>query len=158
MGEGGCGLQPVGIVSGGDQELGGRLGADTDQLDQTRGCLRDQGVEFGVGLGYLLGEVLVSASRTPRRGPDRAGWVGEVSVGAETGKLRDQLVGGQAAQAFAHLGGGGDDEGANLVDRLGADLMAERRTTRRDRMASTMPSRVFGRPLARPDRTAVAAA
>jgi hypothetical protein len=26
------------------------------------------------------------------------------------------------------------------------DLMAERRTTRRDRMASTMPSRVFGRP------------
>ncbi|MDX3224670.1 hypothetical protein [Streptomyces sp. ME19-01-6] len=38
------------------------------------------------------------------------------------------------------------------------DFTAERRTTRRERMASTIPSRVLGVPPARPDRTAVAAA
>lgn len=50
------------------------------------------------------------------------------------------------------------EQHADLVDGLGTGLDRGVRATRRTRMLSTMPSRVFRVPSARPDRTAVAAA
>lgn len=41
------------MVAYGDQELGGCLGAYADQIHQPGSRLRDQGIEFGVGLGCL---------------------------------------------------------------------------------------------------------
>jgi hypothetical protein len=52
---------------------------------------------------------------------NRPGWAGEVA-GAEPGRRRDSLGGGQGGQLLPHRLGGSDDQAAELVAGLGAGL------------------------------------
>lgn len=120
--EGCLGPEPVGVVPGGDQELGRGLGADSGQRDQLGGGLGDQWLELGVGVGDLLGEVLVAAGQAPQCDPDRVGRVVGVRARPGAGQLSDQPAGGKAPQLLADLSGRGDDEVADLVDGLSEGL------------------------------------
>ena len=42
--------EPFGVVAGGDEELARRFGPDSEQRDQFRGGLGDQGPKLGVGV------------------------------------------------------------------------------------------------------------
>src|SRR6266498_420963 len=62
-GEGCLGVQPVGVVATGGQQLGGGFHADTSHGQQVGSGLFDQGSELGVGVGDFGGECLVASGQ-----------------------------------------------------------------------------------------------
>jgi hypothetical protein len=68
MGEGGLATQPLGVVTGGDQQLPGGVDPDPGQGDQGGGDRADQFLELGVKLGELGLELLPSAGQDPQGG------------------------------------------------------------------------------------------
>jgi hypothetical protein len=61
------GVQPVGIVAQGGQELSGDFVADAGQGDQAWGGRGDQRAELAVGFGDLGAEVVVAAGEAAQR-------------------------------------------------------------------------------------------
>ena len=52
-GEGCVAVEPVGVVTGGGQELAGGFGADTAAFEQRGRGLGGEGAQLGVGVGDL---------------------------------------------------------------------------------------------------------
>src|SRR3712207_6131466 len=66
-GEGSLASQPLGVVSGHDQQRRGVVGTDACQRDQLRGDLRHQPIELRIQLGDLFREGFVTASHRTER-------------------------------------------------------------------------------------------
>jgi hypothetical protein len=86
----------------------------------------DERFQGGIQLGDLGGQRLVAAGHGGHGRFNRLGWAGEVA-GAEPGRRRDSLGGGQGGQLLPQRLGGSDDQAAELVAGLGAALTAPRR-------------------------------
>jgi hypothetical protein len=102
-GERGLGVQPPGVVAGGDQQRGGAVGADAVQVAQLGSVAGGEGVELLGEQGDLGVEVLVAAGQAAQGQPDRRGRGGK-RAHLERGGGTDQPAGGQAAQLLAELG------------------------------------------------------
>ena len=61
--EGCLAVDPAVVVTGGDQELAGDLGADAVQFDELGGCATDQGIDLAVEELDLLVETLPAAGQ-----------------------------------------------------------------------------------------------
>ena len=98
----------------------------------------------------------MTAGQPAQRGLGGLYGVSEITSGAHPGAGIDERSSGQAAELLAQLRGAGQEQGAQLVDRLsaGLDRAAAGYAQRPDRL----PSRLFGVPAARPDSAASAAA
>ena len=155
--EGGLGAEPLGVVTGGHQQLPGGVDPDPGQGDQGRGDRGDQQLELAVELGELGLELLPAPSRVRRlalvaaiglvRGPGRSaaqtpnqGLVLSPSSGcrSSSGALCSTPYSCSAAATRAFI--------------------APRRATRSTRIISTWPSRVLGTVVATPARVDRAAA
>ena len=86
-GEGSLGADSVGVVAGGDEQLGGGLVADAFDGDRLRAGPFDEGSQLGVEVGDLAGERLVAARQGAQSGADRDLGVGGVAGGAPACRL-----------------------------------------------------------------------
>ena len=118
-GQGGVGAEPVGVVSGGDQQAAGGLHPHAVAGQQSRGGPAGEDGQVGVERVQLGGEGLVAAGQIPQgaAGGDRR--VGTVPW-VLGGQLRDPLGGGQRVELGAEGVGGSDQQVAQLVGGLGA--------------------------------------
>jgi hypothetical protein len=81
-------VQPVGVLSGGDQELSGDVGGDPVEGEQAGVDRGDQWFEQGVELGDLDGELLVASGEAAQR--DQGG--GRGVTGAWAGRVARRAV------------------------------------------------------------------
>ena len=157
-GEGLFGVQPVGVVAGGDQQGAGGVGPDAFEGQQVRGQGFGDAVHALLGLGVPGGEVLDALGQLAQRVAGGAEQGVVVSGDPEVGTGVQQFAVRQAAEALAERVGCEDQQGLELVDRLGAVLADPAQQEFRVRNASTCPSRVLAIAVAWPDRTARPAA
>ena len=116
------GVQPVGVVPEGGQELSSDFGADAGQPDQAWGGCGHQRAELGIGLADLLAQVLVPASEAAQCGLGGVHGVGDVAGGSQPRAGCDQGGRGQGAQLFAQLLRGGDQQRLELIGGLAPAL------------------------------------
>ncbi|WP_244903702.1 hypothetical protein, partial [Ornithinimicrobium cerasi] len=116
-GEGGPGAQPLGVVAGGQQQLGADHGAHALDREQARVRCGRPGADACGELLDLGGQVTVAAGQ----GPQRVEEVGVVGVGDLSGpaggKGVQQPGRWQVPVVVADPGGGVDQEGADLPPR-----------------------------------------
>ena len=148
--------QPLGMVAGGDQQDGGDIRADAVDAQQAGGLQCDQRREDVVEAVDLLGEILRSAAQLAQARP---GWRSQRSrrAGSQRGQLGDQGVGGVPAKRARRSSGPVRTRARIWLIARVRSPRAERLATINARMASTVPSRPLGAPLALPDWAARAA-
>lgn len=156
--EGCLGTHPFRVVVGRSQQLAGGFGADAVEPQEHGGGLPGQEAEFSVQLGDLLVHGLVAAGQAAWRRAGRGQRAGQVVAGPQSGQ-------GAFQGRTVHAGGlltehrrRGDEQTPDLVHRLGASLDRAAAGDAQHADGSTTPSLLLGVPVARPDRTAVAAA
>ena len=84
-------MQPVGVVTGGDEYLSGDFGADPGQRDQSRSRRGHQCPQLGIGGADLFGQVLVASGQAAQRGLGGMLGIGDVTGWSQPGAGRDQL-------------------------------------------------------------------
>ena len=77
MGEGGLAAEPMGIVTGGHQQLPGGVDPNPGQGDQGRRGRGDQQLELSIKLSELGLELLPAASQGPQARLGRGYWAGQ---------------------------------------------------------------------------------
>lgn len=123
--KGRLGVQPLGVVSPGDQESDGAVRADAHRFEQPRGMEFDEPGQVLVQLVDLSGELLDALGEHAQ---GHAGGLGHrvlVSPTAGWAEARagvERLGVTEARHAFPQGGVGDDQDGLELVDRLGAGL------------------------------------
>jgi hypothetical protein len=120
-GEGGFAAQSAGVGAGGDEQLGSGVGSDAVGGAQGGVERGGQGVDLGGQLVGVAFEELDALRQGLAGDQHRHGDGIVVGAGAAAGQCfaRPQR-GGITAVAFAELGGGGDEEVFDLLDRRGA--------------------------------------
>jgi hypothetical protein len=150
-GEGGFTLEPVGVVAGSDQQLGGTDRADPRAGQQPGDDLTDDQVDVLVVVADLGVQVLPATGQGTE---GDAGAVGADQGGAGIGELDDASAVDLDALGVGQL----QDEAAQLLLGLGAGLDALRRATSKARSCPAGPARRLGVAVASPASTARAAA
>src|SRR5215216_7023441 len=102
-GEGGLTPQPMGIVSGHDQQRRGVVGADARQGNQLWGGFQNQPIELHAQLCDLFGEDLVATGHRTKREPGRLPYVVGGVFEAEAGGHGDELLRREPAQTVAEF-------------------------------------------------------
>ena len=145
------------VVAGGDQQRAGAVLADPKQRQQL-GCRRGgEPVELGGEGGDLGREGLVASGEGAQRELGCGQGAGELA-GLQRGRDADQLGRRPAAELFAQLLGGGDQQRFERVDVWVRALIAVARATRSERIISTWPVPALGVTVTWPACTARAAA
>jgi hypothetical protein len=121
MGEGGFVAEALGIVAGGDHQCRGSVGADAQRSDELGCGLFDQGLEDDVDLGDLL----LEGDGPPGQHPQaELGQRDDVAFGPGSigrGPL-EEVEHVEAPELGPDGLGGGRDQVAHLVERLGPGL------------------------------------
>jgi hypothetical protein len=102
-GEGGLASQPLGVVSGHDQQRRGVIGTDACQRDQLRGDLRHQPIELCIQLGDLFREGFLTASHRTERELGCRRYVTRVISEAEACSHGDEFLSREATQTVAEF-------------------------------------------------------
>jgi hypothetical protein len=147
----------LGVVAGGDEELGGGVVADAEDAEQAGGGGLDEGAQHGVELFGLGAQVEKSLTEGADR-PQRRIAQGVAAAEFERGGLFRQRGRCEAAEATSDRIGGSDAQCRSWLRVVMRSSTAERRATINTRIASTLPVRDFGAPFALPDSAARAAA
>lgn len=111
-------MQALPVVTCGDQQRGGAVGADAEQgaeLGGSGGGELVEGASERVDLGV---QVLAAASQASKSEGGRRGWGGQGSR-VQGGGLADQLGRRQVRELLAELIWGGDQQRLDGVDGLG---------------------------------------
>ncbi len=117
-------MEPVGVVAGGEQQRAGSVRADTALGDELRRELGGDPAEPGDGARELgVQKRDAGCELTQGQAGDRGD---AVIVGAdpEGGAGREQLTARQVSESGAQFVGGGDQDGEQLVEGLGAGLVS----------------------------------
>ncbi len=119
--ERGVAAEPVGVVTGGDEELAGNVGADAVERDQVRGHRSHERSEDRVEFVQLGGELLIATSDRPQRDLGRFVGIGRVG-GTEPGGPLDQLAECELAELVSEPVIGGGHQTLQLLGGLRAGL------------------------------------
>jgi len=111
--------QPAGVVAGGGQQRAGCVLADPGQRHQLGRRLGGEPVQLGGERGDLGRQGLVAPGKGAQREHGRGQGAGDPAR-VEAGRGAHQRSGRQAPELLAELGGGGDQQRFERVDRLGA--------------------------------------
>ena len=115
------GAQASRVVAGDDQQASGGLGPDARLSEQPRRRLLDELEDVGIELGDLVVEVAMAAGEAAHRLPGGGKRGDRVSAMPARAAL-DESLDGQIAQVVAEILRSGEQEVAQLQDRLRAGL------------------------------------